>query len=112
MRARGPPVDAGRMYAQLVPCGTALERRRELERLIADQMIPALRQEPGFAGAWNLVDGTTGSAMLIVLWESAEQARRPREAYGPACQCAFASLAAVANCDSRPASVWEVGARI
>jgi hypothetical protein len=100
------------MYAQLVPCGTALERRRELERLIADQMIPALRQEPGFAGAWNLVDGTTGSAMLIVLWESAEQARRPREAYGLACQCAFASLAAVANCDSRPASVWEVGARI
>ena len=78
------------MYAQLVPCGTAVEERSELERLIADQMIPALRQEPGFAGAWNLVDGTTGSAMLIVLWESAEQARRPREAYGPAYRRALA----------------------
>lgn len=100
------------MYAQLVPCGTAVEERSELERLIAGQMIPALRQEPGFAGAWNLIDGTTGSAMLIVLWESAEQARRPREAYGPAYRRALLNLAAITKCDPLPASVWEVGARI
>jgi hypothetical protein len=100
------------MYAQLVPCGTAVEERWEMERLIADQMIPALRQEPGFAGAWNLVDATTGSAMLIVLWESAEQARRPREAYGLAYSRALANLAAITKCDSLPSSVWEVGARI
>jgi hypothetical protein len=100
------------MYAQLVPCGVATKARREMERLIADQMIPALREEPGFAGAWNLVDGATGSAMLIVLWQSAEQARRPREAYGLAFRRALANLAAVTRCDFRPASVWEVGARV
>jgi hypothetical protein len=100
------------MYAQLVPCGTAFDRRREVERLIADQVIPALRPEPGFAGAWNLVDATTGSAMLIVLWESAEQARRPSEAYGAAYERALASLAAIRHYDSRPSSVWEVGERV
>jgi hypothetical protein len=100
------------MYAQLVPCGTALDRRREMERLIADQTIPALRAEPGFACAWNLVDGTTGAAMLIVLWESAEQARRPLEAYGAAYRRALGSLEAITKCDSLPSSVWEVSARV
>ena len=100
------------MYAQLVSCRTEPEKRREMERLIADQMIPALRQEPGFAGAWNLVDGTTGSAILIVLWQSAEQARRPREAYGLAYRHACANLAGIAECGSQPPSVWEVGARV
>lgn len=100
------------MYAQLVPCGAAVGERREMERLIADQVIPALGKEPGFAGAWNLVDAATGSVLLIVLWESAEQARRPREAYGLAYRRALANLAGITKCDSFPASVWEVGARI
>jgi hypothetical protein len=100
------------MYAQLVPCGTNPEKRREMERLVAERLIPALTAEPGFAGVWNLVDGATGVAMMIVLWEAAEQAQRALDECGEAYREALASLAAITECGSQVSSVWEVGARI
>ena len=64
------------MYAQLVRTCTTEEKRREMHRVVADELIPALNDEPGFVGALNLVDPDSGDAMLIVLWQSAEQAQR------------------------------------
>src|SRR4029077_8188009 len=95
------------MYAQLVPCDTNPEKRREMERLVAERLIPALTGEPGSAGAWNLVDGATGVAMMIVLWETGEQARRALEEYGEPYREALASLSAITECGSPVASVWE-----
>jgi hypothetical protein len=100
------------MYAQLVPCGDTREKRREMERLVAQRLIPALTAEPGFAGLWSLVDAVTGVAMMIVLWESAEQARRGLDEYGEASREALASLAAISECGAPVSSVWEVGTRV
>ena len=81
------------MYAQLVQGGTTPDRRREMDRIVVDELIPALHEEPGFAGALNLVDRESGNAMMIVLWEAADQARRPLNDYGPRFLSALASIA-------------------
>ena len=49
------------MFAQLVEGGTTRDRREEMDRIVHDQMLPALEQEPGYAGAINLVDRDTGT---------------------------------------------------
>ena len=74
-------------------------------------MVPALEAEPGFAGALNLVDRDSGNAMMIVLWESEAQARRPLADYGSAFLKALAGVAAISTGTRRPISVWQVNAR-
>jgi hypothetical protein len=74
-------------------------------------MIPALDPEPGFAGALNLVDRDSGNALMIVLWETEAQARRPLAEYGHAFLQALASVAAISTGTRRPISVWAVNAR-
>ena len=64
------------MYAQLVRGRTSSETRIEVRRVV-HELMAALRSEPGFAGALSLVDHGSGTTMMIVLWESADQARRP-----------------------------------
>ena len=39
------------MFAQVVEGGASLEKREEMDRLVHEELIPALRLEPGFAGA-------------------------------------------------------------
>jgi hypothetical protein len=99
------------MYAQLIEGGTTPDRRREMDRLVTDEMIPALQAEPGFAGALNLVDRDSGNAMMIVLWETDAQARRALAEYGGAFLKALAGVAAISTGTRRPISVWEVNAR-
>jgi hypothetical protein len=99
------------MYAQLIEGGTTPERRAEMDRLVTDEMLPALDTEPGFAGALNLVDRATGNAMMIVLWDSEAQARRALAEYGSAFLKALAGIAAISTGTRRPISVWEVNAR-
>jgi hypothetical protein len=38
-----------------------------MDRVVTDEMVRALEAEPGFAGALNLVDCTSGDAMMIIL---------------------------------------------
>jgi hypothetical protein len=99
------------MHAQLIEGGTTPDRRAEMDRLVTDQMLPALDAEPGFAGALNLVDRATGNAMMIVLWDSEAQARRALAEYGSAFLKALAGVAAISTGTRRPISVWEVNAR-
>ena len=99
------------MYAQLVEGGTTPERRAEMDRLVTDEMVPALEAEPGFAGALNLVDRDSGEAMMIILWDSEPQARRALAEYGSAFLKALANVAAISTGTRRPISVWEVNAR-
>ena len=65
------------MYAQVIEGGTLPERRTEMDRIVTDQLIPALEAEPGYAGALNLVDRESGDAMMVVLWDEEAQALRP-----------------------------------
>jgi len=64
------------MHAQLIEGGTTPDQRALMDRLVTDELLPALAAEPGFAGALNLVDRATGNAMMIVLWDSEARARR------------------------------------
>jgi hypothetical protein len=99
------------MYAQLIEGGTTPDRRGEMDRLVTDEMVPALQAEPGFAGALNLVDRDSGNAMMIVLWDSELQARRALAEYGSAFLKALAGIASISTGTRRPISVWEVNAR-
>ena len=100
------------MYAQLVQGGTTPERRTEMDRIVNEELVPALQDEPGFAGALNLVDRESSNAMMIILWETAEQAHRPLNEYGEQFLKALASITAISTGNRAPISVWEVNARI
>jgi hypothetical protein len=100
------------MHAQLIEGGTTPDRRAEMDRLVTDEMLPALDAEPGFAGALNLVDRATGNAMMIVLWDSEAQARRALAEYGSEFLKALAGIAAISTGTRRPISVWDVNARV
>jgi hypothetical protein len=100
------------MYAQLVQGGTTPEKRTEMDRIVNEEMVPALHGEPGFAGALNLVDRDSGNALMVVLWETADQARRPLNEYGEGFLKALASVAAISTGNRAPISIWEVNARV
>ena len=100
------------MYAQVIEGGTTPERRDAMDRIVTDEMIPALEAEPGFAGAMNVVDRTSGDAMMIVLWDTEAQARRSLSEYGGAFLKALADVAAISTGTRRPIPVWEVNARV
>jgi hypothetical protein len=100
------------MHAQLIEGGTTSDRRADMDRLVTDEMVPALEAEPGFSGAVNLVDRDSGHAMMIVLWETEAQARRPLAEYGGAFLKALANVAAISTGTRRPISVWDVNARV
>jgi hypothetical protein len=99
------------MYAQLIEGGTTPESRTEMDRIVTDEMIPALKAEPGFSGALNIVDRSSGNAMMLVLWETEAQARRALSEYGDAFLRALARVAQISTGTRRPISVWEVNAR-
>ena len=100
------------MHAQVIEGGTTPELRDKMDRIVTDEMIPALSNEPGFAGALNVVDRDSGDAMMIVLWETEAQARRALPEYGSAFLKALAAVAGISTGTRRPISVWEVNARI
>jgi hypothetical protein len=99
------------MHAQVIEGGTTPELRLEMDRIVCDEMLPALHEEPGFAGALNVVDRESGDAMMIVLWDTEDQARRELSAYGSRFLKALADVAAISTGTRRPISVWEVNAR-
>ena len=93
------------MYAQVLEGRALPERRPELERIIRNKLIPALREEEGFCGALHLVDCNTDETRIILCWETEEQAARPP------CKSNLAALGAVCSEFGVRYSVWEVGAR-
>ena len=99
------------MYAQLIEGGTTPDRRTQMDRIVTDEMIPALEAEPGFSGALNLVDRDSGNALMIILWETEAQAKRALSEYGSAFLKALANVAAISTGTRAPISVWEVNAR-
>ena len=63
------------------------------DRIVTDELIPAFREEPGFAGALSFVDRRSGDSLLVVLWKTAEQAGRPHGGH-------------------KQVTVWEVNVRV
>jgi hypothetical protein len=98
------------MYAQVIQGGAAPQQRAEMDAIVHEQMIPALNEEPGFTGALNLVDRDSGNAMMVVIWQEEEQARRPLPEYGRRFLQALASIAAISSGNRAPISIWDVNA--
>jgi len=93
------------MYAQALEVGAgALE---DLRQTICRELLPALRTERGFSGALSLVDRDTENILLLIFWETEEEAARPLPPY-------FAALLAkldFADPGAYTPRVWEVDAR-
>jgi hypothetical protein len=100
------------VYAQLVRSRTTHRKRAEMHRIVAGELIPALRDEPGFAGAFSLVNARTAEAIMIVLWQSDEQAQRPPGENGTSVLAPLLRIAGTSPRDHRPTSVWEVTVRV
>jgi hypothetical protein len=99
------------MYAQLLEGQTLPSRRHELERVIRERLLPALREEEGFSGALHLLDAGTAHTMMIVCWETEEQAVRPFSDYRESTQMALRTFEAASTEFHRHTSVWEICAR-
>jgi hypothetical protein len=87
------------MYAQLIESVTTPERIDELGRSIRCELVTALRGQPGFSGVFSLLDRETGRSLLVILWETDEEASRPLVA------CDVPPLG------TSPPTVWEVCGR-
>jgi hypothetical protein len=98
------------MYAQLIHATTRPDMRPAADALVCQRLIPALREEPGFAGTLNLVDAESGDGITIVLWETAEQARRPLYEHSPRLRRALGDVTATLT-KFRRLTIWEVNAR-
>jgi hypothetical protein len=83
-----------------------------MDQIVIEQVIPALREELGFAGAMSFVDRQSGDSMLIVLWTTAEHARRPRTWRTPRLREALARMDAISTDGGEPGTIWEVDLRL
>jgi hypothetical protein len=83
-----------------------------MDWIVTNEVIPALHEEPGFAGALNLVDRQNGNAMMIVFWKTADQAQRPLRTCGASLVEALSHLVAISTGKHEPISVWEVKVRV
>jgi len=99
-------------YAQVVKSGTTPGKLNEMDRLVRDELIPALQDEDGFGGAMNLVNRGWGDAMMIVFWDTREHASRPIAEYGDRFRQALSMVARISTGPPRQVSVWEVDARV
>jgi hypothetical protein len=93
------------MYAQVLTEGATPECCGELDAVIRDRLLPSLRVQEGFCGALHLVSRSSGEGMLIVLWETEEQAVQA------ASEEELAALPPAAGGCRTQASVWEVTQR-
>ena len=100
------------MYAQLVEGGTTPELREQMDRIVREEMVPALQLEAGFAGTLNLVDRETGKALMLMLWETREDAELPLRERGSAFLQALGSVMAISTGARAPISFWEVNAAL
>jgi len=74
---------------------------------ISGELLPALRTEAGFCGALSLVRRETGEMLLVVFWETENEAVRPLP---PRLAALLAELGTAGPTAGVP-TIWEVGAR-
>jgi hypothetical protein len=98
------------MWAQVIQGGTTPEQRDEMDRLVREKLIPALEEEPGFVGSLNLEDRESGHGMMIMVWETREQAAAPPPLWGDDFRKAVADIMAISTGERAPATIWEVNA--
>jgi hypothetical protein len=99
-------LEVSEMYAQVIQGGSAPEKRDEMNAVVRDHLIPALKQEAGFVGALNLEDREMGHGMMITFWETEDQA-----ASMPASSAFLEALGRIATLSTgqrAPLGIWHV----
>jgi hypothetical protein len=99
------------MYAQLIEMRLEPERFEVLERVVRNELVPALREQPGFCGALNLSGRERAETLLVLLWETEEDACLPLIERVASFATAFSTVSELLACGSCSVSVWEVDAR-
>jgi hypothetical protein len=94
------------MFAQVVEIRLEPARLEIVEVLVRQSLVPALREQSGFCGALNLTDRGRAETLLVLLWETEDEASRPLASR-------LARIATVPELALPPWSltVWEVDAR-
>lgn len=80
------------MVARLITAQVQYNCFDEAGRLYREGLLPAARQQPGFAGGWFLLNPATGKGLIILLW--AGQAELKAGEAGAGFQKQFRQLAA------------------
>ena len=99
------------MYAQLIETRLEPERLEVLERLVRSELVPALREQSGFCGALNLSDRGRAETLLVLLWETEEEAGGPLVARVASFARVSSTLRELLASCSCSVTVWEVDAR-
>ena len=60
------------MFARLLRIKTNIERIDEAAKLFEESVIPLLKNQKGYKGAYFLTDRKTGVSIPITLWENEE----------------------------------------
>jgi hypothetical protein len=96
------------MNAQVIRIRPLAGMREKVDRVVHDQLLPALAREPGFGSHLELADEDTGETMLVLLWETEKHALKPFALYDQTAQQALGYLAAL--CEKPcPVTVWSAG---
>jgi hypothetical protein len=99
------------MFAQLIATRLAQNRLAMLEHIVRRELIPALREESGFCGAMNLTDRAKAETLLVLLWETEEQASRPLARGSAPFANASYTISELLASDSWVVTIWDVDAR-
>ena len=62
------------MYARLTKMHFKIDRIEHVLKLYNDSIIPAVKSQKGFKGAYLLTNRNTGKAISCTLWDSEEDA--------------------------------------
>ena len=71
------------MFARVTRAQGQVDRLEEFVRNFREQAAPLVRAQPGFQGAYLLVDRQQGNVLAISLWESEQAMRQSEQAIGP-----------------------------
>ena len=99
------------MFAQLIEAQVGRARLVLLEQVVRRELIPALREESGFCGAMSLSDRARGKTLLVLFWETEEQAGRPLAAGAVPFVNASSTVSELLGSDSYVVTIWDVDAR-
>jgi quinol monooxygenase YgiN len=58
------------MYARVITVQWKVDQVEEAITFFRENVVPALRQQPGFANTRLLVDHNTGKGMMVSVWQS------------------------------------------
>src|SRR4051812_4812192 len=98
------------MHAQVIEIRLEPAQLEVVERLIRRELVPALREQWGFCGALHLTAQERSEALLVVLWETEDDAK-PYVFSTDRAEPVSTSIPDMLALRAGSVTVWEVDAR-